>query len=554
LTGVRIETITARFVGGVARVVFIAVMGAAEFVLLISCANVANLLLSRSANRTREVAVRMAIGASRARVIRQLLLENTMLAGLGGAAGVFLAQIGVRALDAAVTDPAKPYWIVFTMDYAVLGYVVGICIATGILFGLAPALQVSKTTIGQVMAQASRGNTGSRGARWFSDTMVVAQLSLTIVLLAGAGLMMRSFYKLYTLDVGFRTDHLMSMGLGLPDSKYPTSDSRRAFFNQLEPRLSAIPGVEAITVSTSVPPFGGRTRRFEIEGRPPANPEERPEAVAVTISPNFLDVIGIQIMRGRTFTDRDGGPGSESAIINEKMASTVFPGEDPLGKRLRFDSQDAWCTIVGVSPSIRHGSNGDTDLNPVIYIPSRQDPPTAASLIMRSLMPPSAVMDAVRREVRMIDQDQPVFTIATLDEMLIQSRWAYRTFGSVFVIFAAIALTLSSVGLYATVAYSVTQRTQEIGVRIALGAETREVLWLILKRGLVQLAIGLAIGLAGTVALGGVIQRALVDISSRDPVTILVIMVLASSVAIAACVIPSRRAARIDPIAALRAD
>jgi ABC-type antimicrobial peptide transport system permease subunit len=236
------------------------------------------------------------------------------------------------------------------------------------------------------------------------------------------------------------------------------------------------------------------------------------------------------------------------------MASTLFPGEDPLGKRIRFDSQEAWSTIVGVSPSIRHGSNGDTDLNPAVYIPSRQDAPDAASLILRSLLPPSSVMEAVRREVRSIDQDQPVFTIATVDEMLVQSRWAYRTFGSVFVIFAAIALMLSSVGLYATVAYSVTQRRQEIGVRIALGAETPEVLWLILKRGLLQLAVGLTIGLAGAVALGGVIQTALVDVNSRDPVTILVITALTSSVAIAACVVPSRRAARIDPIAALRAD
>jgi ABC-type antimicrobial peptide transport system permease subunit len=257
------------------------------------------------------------------------------------------------------------------------------------------------------------------------------------------------------------------------------------------------------------------------------------------------------------FTDTDGVSGPERVIINEKMASTFFPGEDPLGKHVRFDSQEPWHTVVGISSSVRHGSNfsrGDTDLNPVIYIPSRQDPPNAASLILRSLMPPTSVMDTVRGEVRSIDQDQPVFTIATLDELLGQSRWPYRTFGSVFVIFAAIALTLSSVGLYATMAYSVTQRTQEIGVRIALGAETQEVLWLILKRGLLQLAVGLTIGLAGAVSLGGAIQSALVDVNSGDPITILVITVLTSSVAIAACIIPSRRAAHIDPIAALRMD
>src|SRR5262245_9194807 len=324
LTGVRIETITARFVGGAARVVFMAIMGAAGFVLLISCANVANLLLSRSATRAREVAVRMAIGASRARVIRQLLLENIILAGLGGTVGVLLAQIGVRALDAAMTDPGKPYWIVFTTDYTVLTYVVVICIATGLLFGLAPALQVSKTTIGQVMAQTSRSTTGSRRMRWFSNTMVVAQLALTIVLLAGAGLMMRSFYKLYTIDVGFRTDHLMAMRLILPESKYPSPEARRAFFEQLEPRLSVIPGVDALTISTSVPPFGGITRRFEIEGRPAATSEERPASVAVTITPQFFNVIGMRLLRGRMFTDTDGTPGSENVIVNEKMVSKFF--------------------------------------------------------------------------------------------------------------------------------------------------------------------------------------------------------------------------------------
>jgi putative ABC transport system permease protein len=572
VAGVRVETFTERYVGGAARIVFLVMMGAVSFVLLIACANVANLLISRSAQRARELAVRIALGATRWRVVRQLLVESVVLGCIGGGIGLLLAATGVQLLDAAVQDPGKPYWITFTMDYVVLGYVAAICVLTGILFGLAPALHVSKTNINDVLKEGGRGHAGDRRVRWLSGVMVVLELALTIVLLAGAGLMIRSFMKLYTLDIGIRTDHLMTMRMHLPESKYATPEARRTFYERLEPRLAAIPGVEGIAVTTAAPPFDSGQRDVEIEGRPVRTGEEPLNVSAVTISLRFFEVVDLRLRGGRSFHERDGAPGSEAVIINERMAARFFPGEDPIGKRLRFGTgaissgparlesgRGPWCTIVGISPTIRHGSTtmGKTsggEPNAVVYLPYRQDPPTAATLLVRSQLPPGSVMDAVRREVQAIDPDQPVFSIQTLDQAVAEDRWPFRVFGGLFAIFGVIALVLSSVGLYAVMAYSVTQRTQEIGVRMALGAEGRQMSWLILKRGLLQLAIGLTIGLAGALALSRVLRTVLVQITPTDPVTFVAITLLLSVVSVAACLLPARRATRVDPLVALRAE
>jgi putative ABC transport system permease protein len=366
--------------------------------------------------------------------------------------------------------------------------------------------------------------------------------------------------KLYTLDVGFPTEQLMTMRMQLPESKYADPEARRAFFEQLEPRLAAIPGIEAVAMTTGVPPLDGGERPLEIDGR---TPEEQPRFVSiVTIGPRFFDVVRVPPLRGRTFDEIDGAPGSETVIINERLASQFFSGEDPIGRRLRFAQPElapgqpvpVWRTIVGITPTIRHGDPQGAYLNAVVYIPYRPESPGAASLLVRSGLPPGSVMDAVRREVQAIDQDQPVFTIQTMDQTLAESRWPYRVFGSLFAIVAVIALVLSSVGLYAVMAYSVTQRTQEIGVRMALGAQKRQVSWLILKRGLLQLAIGVTLGLAGALALSRVLQGVLVEISPSDPVTFAAITFLLTVVSIAACLLPARRAMRVDPVVALRAE
>ncbi|HTI38492.1 MAG TPA: ABC transporter permease [Vicinamibacterales bacterium] len=562
---VHIETFQQRFNGEQVRPLFLSMMGAVGFVLLIACANVANLLLSRSVKRTREIAVRIALGATRWRVMRQLLIESVLLGFMGGAAGLGLAVIGVRLFDSATANTGKPYWIIFSMDYTVFGFLAVICLVTGVLFGLAPALQVTKANVHDVLKEGGRGNAGTRRASWITGMMVVLELALTLVLLVGAGLMVRSFLKLYTLDGGINPDHLLAMDIRLPATKYPTDDSRRAFFDRLTPKVAAVPGAQAVALTTSVPPFNAVRRRFEIEGRSAdASAGESAEAALVTISPDFFGAAGVQLRRGRLFTSNDGAPGSDAVIVNERFVSLFLKGEDPIGRRVRLAPAPArpgapglpqpWRTIVGVSPTLRHSSFQEAEAVPAIYTPYRQDAPANITLLVRSRSDPRVLLRTVQTDVQSIDRDQPVFTVRTMDEMLAQQTWPYRVFGAVFAIFAAIALVMATVGLYAVMAYSVVQRTTEIGVRMALGADGRRVSWMILRRGLVQLALGLAFGLAGAFALSRVIQALLVQVSPTDPLTFIGISVFLSAVAIAACILPARRATRVDPLIALRAE
>jgi predicted permease len=445
----------------------------------------------------------------------------------------------------------------------VFGYVAAICVLTAVLFGLAPALHVSKTNNNEVLKEGGRGTTGNRRARWLSGTMVVTELALTVVLLAGAGLMVRSFMKLERLDAGFPIEHLMTMRMQLPQTKYANDEARRGFYERLEPRLAAIAGVDAVAVTTTVPPLRAGERSFEIDGRPVRQPADQAlEVATVTISPRFFEVVGVGLRRGRGFQDSDGAPGSETVIINERMASQFFPGEDPIGRRIRFVAREPapgqttppWRTIVGISPTIRHSETRQVELNAVVYVPHRQEPPSGASVLVRSQLPPVSLVDSLRRAVQAVDADQPVFTIQTLDQMLNEERWPFRVFGVMFGVFAVIALVLSSVGLYAVMAYSVTQRTPEIGLRMALGAQARQVRWMVLKLGLVQLVLGLSIGLGGAVLLSRLMEGMLVGITSSDPVTFALITSLLTLVSIAACLLPARRATLIDPLAALRAD
>jgi putative ABC transport system permease protein len=357
-------------------------------------------------------------------------------------------------------------------------------------------------------------------------------------------------------------DRLMTMDLQLPASRYATAESRRAFVEQLEPRLAAIPGVEAAAVTTGVPGRDGGERLLETERAVGATGAPSVHVSTVTITPRFFEAAGVRLVRGRNFQDFDGAPGAETVIINERLAAQFFPGEDPIGRRLRFTEReppratpvDAWRTIVGISGSILHGSSLDLYQNAVVYIPYRQEPASAASLLVRTALPPASVMESVRRQVQAIDRDQPVQAIRTLAQVLSGDRWWYRTWGGVFAAFAIIALLLSSVGLYAVMSYAVTQRTQEIGVRMAVGAQPQHVSWLILKRGLAQLTAGLAIGLAAALGLTGMLRLGLTDVGPHDPVTFAAIATLVTVVTLAACLVPARRATRVDPVVALRAE
>ncbi|HEX6465376.1 MAG TPA: FtsX-like permease family protein, partial [Vicinamibacterales bacterium] len=359
--------------------------------------------------------------------------------------------------------------------------------------------------------------------------------------------------------------NLMMMRMALPATKYPTVDARRGFYDHLSPRLAAIAGVESVSFATAIPPFGTGRRGIEVEGRPPVKADDAPQVGVVTISPAYFDTLGVQLRRGRMFTDTDGAAGAETAILNEKLAGQLFPNEDPLGRRVRFipgpprpgqpaPAPPVWRTIIGIAPTLRYEGGQSVDPLPIVFEPLRQNPNGFMMMLVRSRLDPGIVMGAVRTEVAIVDRDQPVFTVQTITQILEQQMWPYRVFGTLFLIFAVIALVMSAVGLYAVMAYSVTQRTSEIGVRMALGAESRQVSWLVLKRGLFQTTVGLSIGLLGAFFLSRVMSSLLVDVSSRDPITFASITLILASAAIAACLLPARRASRVDPLVALRAE
>jgi len=552
-------TFNERYNGGPIRFIFLALLGAVGFVLLIACANVANLLLSRSVHRAREIAVRFALGASRPQVIRQLLIESTLLACLGGLLGLGLTYFGVRAFEAAVSDVGKPFWIVFRLDPTVFAYFALISIATGILFGLAPALQVSKTNVNELLKEGGRGTAGGRRARRLTSAMVIAELTLTLVLLAGAGLMMRSFLKLYSLDIGIDTNNLLTMRTQLSQQRYETPEQRRVFADAVLTRLGALPGVEHAALTSHAPMMGGNWRGFAIEGRTPPADVEAPRGSVVVVTPGYFDTLGVSAQRGRLFRDTDGSAGNEVVVVNERFAARYFPGEDAVGQRIRLtpvseSSTEPWLTIVGVTPVVRQSNPQDLQPSAVIYQPFRQQPLQGMNILLRTAGPQASIVGSVRDAVQAVDPEQPVFSIMTMDEVLAQSRWPYRVFGTMFALFALIALALSTVGIYAVTSYAVSQRVQEIGVRMALGAQPRQVSWLILRSGLTQLAIALMLGLPGAWGVGQALASVVAQIPPTDPVTFVGIVALLTTVTIAACLIPSWRATRLDPLTALRVE
>jgi putative ABC transport system permease protein len=565
----RIQTFNESQNGGPIRTVFLSLMGAVGFVLLIACANVANLLLARSTQRGREISVRISLGATRWRVVRQLLIESVLLAVISGAIGLAISLVGIRLFDQATQDVGRPYWIQFTMDRAVFAYLAAICLGTGLIFGLAPALHVSKTDVNEILKEGGRSGTAGIRARRWTGTLIIAELALTVVLLAGAGFMMRNFLTMYSMDVGTDTSKLLVMRLGLPERKYPALEQRLAFYQQIEERLRANPRIESVTITSNPPLQGGFLRRLTLDGRPIEPGQQAPEVTMLTVDSRYFETMGLSIIRGRGITNEDGMTGRESAVVNQQFVKLHFPNEDPIGRRitLTMDLQGGpaptggiptalTATIVGISPNVRQRNFQLPEPDPVAYLPFRTDPRAFMTLLVRSQGDPNAMSPIVREEVRAIDADLPLFGIRTMDAELAQARWPFRIFGTMFAIFAFIALALSAVGLYAVTAYSVTQRTQEIGVRMALGAQSNQVAWLFLRRSFIHLAIGLTLGIAGAFGVGQLFAstQLLIQTSPRDPITIGGIAALLTVVALAASVWPARRATRLDPLNALRRD
>ena len=542
--------------GGPIRMIFLSLMGAVSFVLLIACANVANLLLSQAVHRSRETAVRTAMGASRWRIIRQLLIESSGLSAIGAALGLLIAVFGVRLFDAAVADVGKPYWIDFSMDLTVYLYLLAVAFGTTVLFGLAPALHTSRTDINAHLKEGSQASMGGVRAGRLGGVLVVGQLTLTVVLLAGAGLMIRSFMEMRSVDLGVGTEDVAIVSVTLPDTRYPEAADRLRFQERITDELGSMAGVDAFAVASAVPAGGTNSRNLELEGRDLGEgPDGPPSPRMVAITPDYFEAFEVAIMRGRLFTRADGGAGADVAIVNQRFVAMFFPDEDALGKRLRLGgSESPWLQIVGVSPDIRYGSLQELAPDPVVFVPYKAEPAFTASLIARGSISSEALLEAMRRGVQRVDPTLPTFNAATLAEQMQEDTWPYRVFGSLFTILAAVGLILSSVGVFGVTAYSVSQRTREIGMRMALGAVSNDVLWLITRQGVRYLAISLTLGLIAAAGVTRVLGSVMFRIGTTDPVTFVTIPLVLSLVTIAACVLPAQRAATLDPMRALRTE
>jgi putative ABC transport system permease protein len=557
-----VDPFVERILGPQIPLLFWALMGAVAFVLLIACSNVANLLLAKAAGRSGEMSVRVAVGASRWQIVRQLLVESILLALVAGGFGLLLSLAGNRWFAAETQNAGKPYLMVFTMDWRTFAFFLLVCLATGVIFGLAPALHASTTNVHEMLKEGGRTGTGGIRARRWTAGLIVVQLALTLVLLAGAGLMLRSFLTMYRMDIGIDTSRLVTSGMIIPATKYPGWEDRTRFLQSIDDQFASVADIEAASTATALPFSGGAVRQLELDGRAATPGQRLPEVTMLSVGSRYFDAIGVPLIRGRAFTNEDGGPGRQIAIVNQRLVDQYFDGQDPIGRLIRL-SQDLtggeraaeWLTVVGQVPNVRQRNNNqEREPDPIAYIPHRQNTTMAraATVIARVRSDPADAAQLLRQSMMRVDPDQALATPRSMDDALAQQRWLLRVFSTMFGAFAVMALVLAAVGLYAVTAYSVTQHTRDIGMRMILGARPGQVIWLFLRRSLVQLTIGLAIGLAAAMAVGQVLQAFLVQTSTRDPVTLVTIVVLLVVVAFAACVGPARRATRLDPLHALR--
>lgn len=534
-----------------------AMFAAVGFVLCIACANVASLLLARAAHRSQEIALRGALGASRWRVVRQLLVESLMMAVLAAGLGMLLGRVGMW-LFVGDTDPRGiAYWVDWSMDGRVFTFLAIAATATFLLFGVTPALVLSRGMRGEALKEAGRGN--ARSSRRSTNALLVVELALTVVLLTGATLMTRSLLAMDVRDRVIDSSQLVTASVTPPTRKYPTPEQRLAFLRQLEERLRGMPMVSAATLASNLPFVSGSSRRLTIEGRDDGAPQP-PTVLSVTVGDGYFETLGLPIVAGRTFTALDGTEGHDSVIVNRAFAARFFVNQDPIGQRIRLANPNAKdvaavMTIVGVSPTVRQQPQSQT-IDAVAYVPFRSamrgEAPVSMSLIVRTTATPDAVVGTLREELRQLDPDLALSKIEALDVAVRSARWTHRLFSRVFTVFAGIALLLSAVGLYAVIAYAVGQRTQEIGVRMALGAQRGDVAWLFARRACVQLAVGLAVGLAGALGLGTLLGGLLVETRPTDPITLVIVVGALIAASVVATMVPVRRALRLDPVAALR--
>jgi putative ABC transport system permease protein len=548
----------------------ILMLGAVAFVLLIACANVANLLMARAAARRREFAIRAALGAGRWRIVRQLLTESLLLSLAGGIAGAAVASWGVKLLLAtSVMNEFKLRVLDVSLDGRMLVFNLAVVLLTGCVVGIVPALQASKPNLNETLNEGGRGSTGGRRQQLTRDTLVAIEVAMSLVLLVGAGLMIRSFIGLRLVDPGFNPRNVRTISFSLPKEKYPQKERQAAFYAQLIEKVASLPGVQVAGAACAVPFSEGHwgdfevgfkitNQSFKIEGRAPYQAGHEPPSDYSSVSPDYFKAIGIPLLRGRYFTERDTKGASRVAIINNTMAKKFFPDEDPIGKRIHLtggltSGGEVYREIVGVVGDVKYYVlNQETPAQ--IYEPYLQQPFPFMTLVLRADGDPAGLNEAIRAEILKLDREQPVVSINMLDRLVSASTAEQQSLGLLFGTFAAVAVGLAAVGLYGVMSYAVTRRTQEIGVRMALGARRLDVLVLILRHGARLTLCGVAVGLLTAWAVTRLLASELYGVGATDPLTFIGVPLLLIGVALLACYIPARRATKVDPLVALRCD
>lgn len=535
-------------------------LGAVGFVLLIACANVANLLLVRALAREREMAVRAALGASRARLIQQLLTESVLLVMAGGAFGVALAYGGVRLMKLAIPIEL-PSWMTFDLDWRVLLFALGVSLLTGLLFGLAPALQRSPLNLTETLKEGGRGNAGAAHSRRTRDALVVVEVALALVLLIGAALMVRSFLKLNDVATGIEPRNLLALYISPPGDKYretPPYPAYASLYNRILTRLRELPGVMAAGGSNVIPHDGeGSPRKpfpFTIEGQTAEQQKFNPQALMPNVSHNIFQVAGIPLLVGRGFYESENLNSQRVAVISQAMAKRFWPNETPLSKRLKLAAAEAdadWWTIIGVAGDVRY-QGLDQATGYAIYLPFNQDAAGDLHLLVKTNGNPSALIEAARQAIWSVDPQLAIYNARTMETVLANSTWQRRLWGYAFAVFAVLASALASVGIYGVLSYVVSQRTRELGIRMALGATTSNVLRLVMGQGLKLALIGVVCGLAVALLFTRLMTTLLFGVSANDPLTFAGVALLLMLVALIACFVPARRAAKVDPMIALR--
>ncbi len=565
---VRVDTLLEKVVGEV-RPALLMLVGAVIFVLIIACANVANLLLVRGASRQKEMAIRAAMGASRWQTIRQLLTESVLLSALGGILGLVLGFWGVAvlksvlALQAGASRFRMPRVADINVDSTALLFTFGVALLTGLVFGLAPALQAAAPEVQSGLKKSGRGTTEGRAGRRLRSILVVTEIALALIMLVGAGLMLHSFARLQALDSGFESNKALSFIVSLHGETELLGAKREAFYRQLLQKLSALPGVTSASAVNHLPLSGDLwDRGLTIEGRPPDKPGEGIGAVYRVCRPGYFQTMGIATAHGRDFSEQDRSDTPGVVVINEKLSHEQWPGEDPVGKRIAFSDSDItpkWFTIVGVVKNVKQGSWAEEVQNeiylPFVQSPFLSDPAghySAMTLVVRTSINPWGLLDAARKAVWSVNRNVPISSVTTLDRVISNAVWQPRFNLILIALFAVLALTLAAVGIYGVMAYTVTQRTQEIGIRVALGARRSDVLKLMLGHGRRLALLGTGLGMAGAFGLTRLMSSLLYQVKPSDPVTFVCVAALLMAVTLLACWLPARRAAKLDPIVALR--